>query len=98
MRQKPEILIEQKAGGKPGVMRQILASAAFYAIFYKGQPINVVEFNLLNSKNHKYPRSAFSNPGHALVLCRKLNHYFKCTDFEVFALTMDGGIKVVERE
>jgi len=40
-----------------------------------------------NGLIHKYKKSSFSNPGHAINLAKKLNKQFKTTDFTVHKLT-----------
>ena len=82
-RPKPIILLEHvnKTNYKT---EQVLHSEGVWAIFYKGQPINLKSGNMLISyPGPKYKKSSFSNKGHAINLCRKLNTLFKSTDFTV---------------
>jgi hypothetical protein len=42
---------------------------------------------LIDYPGPKYKKTAFSNPGHAINLCKKLNTLFKTTDFTVVLLS-----------
>jgi hypothetical protein len=42
---------------------------------------------------HKYKKVAFSNPGHAINLAKKLNLTFGCSDFQVTVLTTGQVLK-----
>lgn len=86
-RPKPKILIEW-TDPKTYKSQQVLKSPGIYAVFYKGKAINLREIHALrDNSSHKYKKTSFSNPGHALNLAKKLNKLFKTTDFEVFELT-----------
>ena len=59
-----------------------------YAVFYKGEAINLRSLNsLVNFPGPKYKKCSFSNPGHAINLAERLNDLFKCEDFEVYKIT-----------
>jgi hypothetical protein len=93
-RPKPKVLVEyiNKENFK---VEQILESEAIWAVFYKNEPFNLKSGNSLTSyPGPKYKKVSFSNPGHALNLCKKLNKLFKTNDFSVVKLT--NGIRVDE--
>lgn len=67
---------------------QVLKADAVYAVFHKGEAINLRRLNsLVNFPGPKYKKCSFSNPGHAINLAERLNDLFKCREFEVFVLT-----------
>jgi len=85
-RPKPTILLEyvNKTTYKS---EQILASEGIWTVFYDGKPINLKTLNVLvNYPGPKYKKVSFSNSGHAINLCKKLNFLFKTDKFEVFLL------------
>jgi hypothetical protein len=85
-RPKPTVLLDHvnKATYKS---QQILASEGIWAVFYDKQPINMKTFNVLvNYPGPKYAKISFSNPGHAINLCKKLNTLFKTDKFTVVLL------------
>jgi hypothetical protein len=86
-RPKPQVILEV-TNKKTYKTEQVLEAEAIWAVFYKGQPINlkttsVVAFEL----GPKYKKVSFSNSGHALNLAKKLNKMFNCEDFSVYKLT-----------
>jgi hypothetical protein len=86
-RPKPQILLEyvNKANY---CSEQVLASEGIWAVFFQGKPINLKTLNMLvNYPGPKYKKVAFSNRGHAINLCKKLNFLFKTTDFTVMFLS-----------
>lgn len=86
-RPKPKILKEH-IDRKTYKTEQILEAEAIWAVFYQGKPFNLKSGNMLtNYPGPKYPKVAFSNPGHAINLAKKLNALFGCNDFEVKKLT-----------
>ena len=85
-RPKPNILIEHtnKANYKT---EQVLASEGVWAVFFEAKPINLKTSNLLvQYPGPKYKKVAFSNPGHAKNLAKKLNTQFKTDKFTVVLL------------
>ena len=85
-RPKPTVLLEHvnKTNYKT---EQVLASEGIWAVFYDGQPINLKTSNLLVAyPGPKYRKNSFSNPGHAINLCKKLNALFKTDKFSVHLL------------
>lgn len=85
-RPKPTILLEHvnKTSYKSD---QILESEGIWAVFYDNQPINLKTQNILVSyPGPKYKKVSFSNPGHAINLCKKLNALFKSDKFSVVLL------------
>lgn len=89
-RPKPKILCEAVDDLKSN---QILESDAIWAVFYKDRPFNLREQDLKNENSEpKYKKVSFSNRGHALNLCKKLNEQFQCGDFSLVKLT--SGIRI----
>ncbi|BDR25716.1 hypothetical protein RVBP17_2410 [Pseudomonas phage sp. 30-3] len=84
-RPKPTILVEH-VDPKTYKSEQILEAEAVFAVFYKGEPINIRSQSALIDYAPKYKKSTFVNPGHALNLAERLNEMFKCTDFTVHKL------------
>jgi len=85
-RPKPEVLLEY-TNRTTYKTEQVLASDGIWTVFYQGRAINFKSFNsLIGYPGPKYKRLAFSNPGHAKNLCKKLNRLFKTTDFSVVLL------------
>lgn len=85
-RPKPTILLEHvnKTNYKT---EQILQSEGVWAIFYQNNPINLKSGNMLISyPGPKYKKSSFSNKGHAINLCKKLNTLFRTDQFTVVLL------------
>lgn len=85
-RPKPTILIEHvnKTNYKSD---QVLSSEGIWAVFYNGEPINLKTANMLVSyPGPKYKKVSFSNKGHAINLCKKLNTLFKTDKFTVMLL------------
>lgn len=83
-RPKPRILVEH-TDPTTHQIDQILEADAIWAVFYKDEP-----FNLKTSTSytdHKYKKTSFSNPGHAINLAKRLNETFECSDFCVVKLT-----------
>jgi len=86
-RPKPTIILEY-TDSKTYRSEQVLKAEAVYAVFYKGEAINLRSLNsLVNFPGPKYKKCSFSNPGHAINLAERLNDLFKCDDFEVYILT-----------
>jgi hypothetical protein len=66
---------------------QVLASEGIWAVFYDNQPINLKTFHtLVHYPGPKYKKVSFSNSGHAINLCKKLNTMFKTDKFSVVLL------------
>jgi hypothetical protein len=85
-RPKPVILIEitNKSTYKS---EQVLASDGIWAVYYDNKPINLKTSSMLAQyPGPKYRKTSFSNPGHAINLCKKLNTQFKTTKFSVVLL------------
>jgi hypothetical protein len=85
-RPKPTVLLDHvnKTNYKS---EQVLSSEGIWAVFYDGQPINLKTHNVLISyPGPKYKKNSFSNPGHAINLCKKLNTLFKTDKFAVVLL------------
>ena len=78
-------------------MDQILEAEAIWAVFYKNAPFNLKSSSIIsNYPGPKYKKTAFSNPGHAFNLAKKLNQMFKTEDFEVVKLTAGEIVKCQE--
>jgi hypothetical protein len=86
-RPKPKILLEI-TNSKTYKTEQVLEAEAIWAVFYKGQPVNLKTGSIVvQHLGPKYKKNSFSNPGHAFNLADKLNKLFHCTDFAVYKLT-----------
>lgn len=86
-RPKPTIILEY-VNKKTFKSEQILDAEAIWAVFYKDRPFNLKSGSIVSSyPGPKYKKTAFSNPGHAVNLAKKLNKLFKTTDFQVVKLT-----------
>ena len=85
-RPRPVVIIEHvnKTNYKSD---QVLRSVGIWAVFYNNEPINLKTTNILISyPGPKYKKISFSNPGHAINLCKKLNTLFKTDKFTVILL------------
>jgi len=86
-RPKPTVILEY-ANKKSYKVEQILDAEAIWAVFYQSKPFNLKTSSLISKyPGPKYKKTAFSNPGHALNLAKKLNQMFKVEDFQVVKLT-----------
>jgi len=91
-RPKPSVLLEQtdKITYKSD---QVLASEGIWAVYYDAKPINLKTASLITQyPGPKYKKVSFSNPGHAINLCKKLNTRFKTTKFSVVILNQGSQI------
>lgn len=85
-RPKPNVLLE-KVDRTSYKAEQVLSSEGIWSVFYQGNPINLKSHNILtNYPGPKYKKVSFSNPGHAINLCKKLNQKFQTGDFTVVLL------------
>lgn len=85
-RPKPTVILE-KVEKETYKSEQVLASAGIWAVYYDKKPINLKTFNMLISyPGPKYKKVSFSNPGHAINLCKKLNKQFSTDKFTVVIL------------
>jgi hypothetical protein len=92
-RPKPKVLLEH-INKKNYKCEQVLEAEAIWAVFYKGSPFNLKSFSSITSyPGPKYKKVAFSNPGHAINLAKKLNLTFGCSDFQVTVLTSGQTLK-----
>ena len=86
-RPKPIVILEY-VNKKNYKMDQVLEAEAIWAVFYKEKPFNLKSSSVVsNYPGPKYKKTAFSNPGHAHNLAKKLNAQFKTEDFQVVKLT-----------
>jgi hypothetical protein len=85
-RPKPTVLLDH-VDKNTYKSNQVLACEGIWAVFYDNQPINLKTQNVLVSyPGPKYLKNSFSNPGHAINLCKKLNTLFKTDKFTVVLL------------
>jgi hypothetical protein len=92
-RPKPKVLLEHTSK-KNFKTDQVLEAEAIWAVFYKGRPFNLKSFSsMVSYPGPKYKKVAFSNPGHAINLAKKLNIEFDCRDFSVVVLTSGQTLK-----
>ena len=85
-RPKPQVILDQtnKVTYKTD---QVLASEGIWAVFLDNRPINLKTSSLVSQyPGPKYKKVSFSNKGHAINLCKKLNTQFKTTRFTVVLL------------
>lgn len=85
-RPKPKIILE-KTNKTTYKSDQVLFSTGIWAVFYEGKPINLKTSSLIAQPGPKYKKVSFSNSGHAVNLCKKLNTAFKTNKFTVVLLT-----------
>jgi hypothetical protein len=86
-RPKPKVLLEITSK-KTYKTEQVLEAEAIWAVFYKGNPVNLKTTSIVaHQLGPKYKKVSFSNSGHAINLAEKLNKMFNCADFAVFKLT-----------
>ena len=91
-RPKPTVLIEH-INKDTYKVNQILESEAIWAVFYKNKPFNMKTSSMITSyPGPKYRKVSFSNQGHAVNLCKKLNKLFRSTDFSVVMLHIGNKI------
>lgn len=91
-RPKPSVLLEQ-ADKTTYKSDQILASEGIWAVYYDSKPINLKTASLISQyPGPKYKKVSFSNPGHAINLCKKLNTKFKTAKFSVVILNQGSQI------
>ena len=91
-RPKPQVLSElvNKTTYKAD---QVLASEGIWAVFYDNKPINLKTSSMIAQyPGPKYKKVSFSNPGHAIKLCKKLNIQFKTNKFSVVLLNQGSQI------
>jgi hypothetical protein len=85
-RPKPTVLLDH-VNKTTYKSEQVLASEGIWAVFYDNQPINLKSFHtLVHYPGPKYKKVSFSNSGHAINLCKKLNTMFKTDKFSVVLL------------
>ncbi|NDB61575.1 hypothetical protein EB001_24510 [bacterium] len=91
-RPKPQVLLEI-TNKQTYKSEQVLASEGIWAIFLDNKPVNLKTTSMLAQySGPKYKKSSFSNPGHAINLCKKLNAQFKTNRFSV--VLMNSGTTV----
>jgi hypothetical protein len=91
-RPKPQVLLEI-TNKQTYKSEQVLASEGIWAIFLDNKPVNLKTTSMLAQYGGpKYKKSSFSNPGHAINLCKKLNAQFKTNRFSV--VLMNSGTTV----
>lgn len=83
-RPQPRILRETYMGSTLKRI-QIARSPGVWAVTYQGQPFTLIhEWDTpVHDQHRKYPKTVFTNSGHAENLARKLNHWFACEDFDI---------------
>jgi hypothetical protein len=85
-RPKPQVILDQtnKITYKTD---QVLASEGIWAVYLDNRPINLKTSSLVSQyPGPKYKKVSFSNKGHAINLCKKLNTQFKTSRFSVVLL------------
>ena len=85
-RPKPIIVLES-VNKTTYISEQVLDSEGIWAVYYANKPINLKTHNILVSyPGPKYKKVSFSDRGHAINLCKKLNVMFKTDKFSVVLL------------
>ncbi len=85
-RPKPTIILEH-VNKTTYISEQVLGSDGIWAVYYDNKAINLKTHNILVSyPGPKYKKVSFSNQGHAVNLCKKLNALFKTDKFSVVLL------------
>lgn len=85
-RPKPNVVLEH-VNKTTYVSEQVLSSEGIWAVYYDSKAINLKTHNILVSyPGPKYKKVSFSNQGHAINLCKKLNTLFKTDKFSVVLL------------
>lgn len=83
---QPNVLLEH-VDKKTYKCDQILEANGIWAVYFNNRPINIRSSHYLtNDTGIKYKKTSFSNPGHAINLCKKLNNKYKTTNFTVVFL------------
>jgi hypothetical protein len=91
-RPKPTVLLDH-VNKTTYKSEQVLASEGIWAVFFDSKPINLKTHNILVSyPGPKYKKVSFSNSGHAINLCKKLNTLFKTDKFSVVILRVGDKI------
>jgi len=68
----------------------VTQAEAQYIITYKGKPCGVRQHYYSLGKNcFKYQKLSYTGLGNALAQVNRLNHRFKCEDFDVMAVCVD---------
>ena len=85
-RPKPVIILEH-VDTKTYKAEQVLDAESIYAVFYRGEAINLRTLShLVSYPGPKYKKVSFSNSGHAFNLAERLNKLFKTNEFAVYKL------------
>jgi hypothetical protein len=85
-RPKPTVILEH-INKITYISEQVLGSEGIWAVYYDSKSINLKTHNILVSyPGPKYKKVSFSNKGHAINLCKKLNIMFKTDKFSVVLL------------
>jgi len=78
---------------------QVLASDGIWAVYFDSKPINLKTSSMLAQyPGPKYKKTSFSNPGHAVNLCKKLNVQYKTTKFSVVLLNQGNQVFPAKNE
>jgi hypothetical protein len=85
-RPKPQVILDH-VNKTTYKSEQVLDADGIYAVFHDSKPINLKTSNILVAyPGPKYKKVSFSNKGHAINLCKKLNTLFKTDKFTVVLL------------
>lgn len=86
-RPKPKVLVEI-ADKESYRIDQVLYSEGIWTVCYEHKMINL-KTSMMTTKGlvHKYKKSSFSNPGHAINLAKKLNKQHKSDQFTVVKMS-----------
>ena len=82
-RPKPVVLLEQ-VNKETFKSNQVLDADGIWIVLYEEKPFNLKTVDYSGNAEPKYKKVAFSNPGHAINLAKKLNRVHKTDRFEVY--------------
>lgn len=81
-RPKPQVIHSIQLGN--GAVWDIMKTDSHYIITYKGSPCGVRHSNEFSAQDgFRYQKLSYTGLGSALAQARRLNHIFKCLDFDV---------------
>lgn len=82
-RPKPELLLRYVLDKRTETTLEVVSGTGVFVVMYNNQPFNLRRSNPYQAEGYKYLKTIFVHKGFAETLAKKLNHYFKCNNFEV---------------
>lgn len=87
-RPSPTIIASIETGD--GSTWDITQANSQYVVTYLGRPCGVRQhIHTMNTQGFKYQKLSYTNLGNALAQVRRLNHKFKCEDFDVMEVSVE---------